>query len=187
MRRLRCTARASIPASWSPSCWRTSGDSSRCHCRRARRWPPSRWWRVRRRSPLPPPRRRRGWRSATSRRTARRSRRASHCSRRCSRSDWRGGGGGRGGGGARGRAGEVDGLEERLALVEEGVRRRGAIALGLCVLLCTRAALDLHEGALEVALDRARAATEVSAESEFSVLRAESLVLLAAALRERGD
>jgi DNA-binding CsgD family transcriptional regulator len=59
---------------------------------------------------------------------------------------------------ALGLAGHVDGLEERLALVEDGVRRRGAIALGLCVLLCTRAALDLHEGAIDAALAHASAA-----------------------------
>jgi DNA-binding CsgD family transcriptional regulator len=88
---------------------------------------------------------------------------------------------------ALGLAGHVDGLEERLALVEDGVRRRGAIALGLCVLLCTRAALDLHEGAIDAALAHASAAVEVSAESQFSVPRAQSLVLLAAARRERGD
>ena len=88
---------------------------------------------------------------------------------------------------ALGLAGDVDGLAERLALVEDGVRRRGAIALGLCVLLCTRAALDLHEGAIDGALAHASAAAEVSAESQFSVPRAQSLVLLAAALRERGD
>jgi len=88
---------------------------------------------------------------------------------------------------ALGLAGDVDGLEERLGLVEDGVRRRGALALGLCVLLCTRASLALHDGAIDAALEHARAAAEISAESEFGVPRAQSVVLLAAALRERGE
>jgi DNA-binding CsgD family transcriptional regulator len=82
---------------------------------------------------------------------------------------------------------DTDRLEEHFALVEEGVRRRGALALGLAVLLCTRAKLALHCGALEAAADHARAAVALTAETRFPVLRAQSLVLLAGALRTQGE
>jgi DNA-binding CsgD family transcriptional regulator len=88
---------------------------------------------------------------------------------------------------ALGLAEEGDRLEDRFALIEDGVRRRGALALGLSLSLDSRARLDLHHGALDAAVDRAGAACSLTAEAPFSILRASSLVTLAAALRSRGD
>jgi AAA ATPase domain len=79
-----------------------------------------------------------------------------------------------------------DRLEERLAMVEEGVRERGALALGLAVLRCTQAQLALHAGVLPIAEEQARAATAITAETSFPLLRAQSLALLATTLRRSG-
>ena len=84
-------------------------------------------------------------------------------------------------------ADEPGGLEERLALAERGVRERGAFALGWANGLCARAMLELRGGPLDAAVDHARAAVELTREGAFTVPRAQSLVLLAAALRQRGD
>jgi DNA-binding CsgD family transcriptional regulator len=80
-----------------------------------------------------------------------------------------------------------DPLEERFALIEDGVRRRGAVAFGLSILLFTRGMWELHRGVLDAALEHALAATEVTAETPFPLLRAHSLVLLAGALRTSGE
>jgi hypothetical protein len=48
---------------------------------------------------------------------------------------------------------QSDPLQERFALIEEGVRRRGALALGLTMLLCTRGMFELHQGALGAAIE----------------------------------
>jgi hypothetical protein len=80
---------------------------------------------------------------------------------------------------ALGLAEEGDRLEERFALIEDGVRRRGAFALGLSLSLYTRAMLDLYHGALDAAVDRAGAACRLTAEAPFPMLRASSLVTLA--------
>jgi DNA-binding CsgD family transcriptional regulator len=82
---------------------------------------------------------------------------------------------------------QSDPLEERFALIEDGVQRRGALALGLSILLFTRGMWELHRGVLDAALEHARAATEVTAETPFPVLRAQSLVLLGDALRSCGE
>ena len=82
---------------------------------------------------------------------------------------------------------EDGGLDERLALAERGMRERGSFALGLWNVLSMRAMLALRAGPLEAAVDHARAAVDLSAESSFTVPRAHSAVLLAAALRARGD
>ena len=78
-------------------------------------------------------------------------------------------------------------LEERLALAERGVRERGAFALGWANGLSVRAMLVIRGGPLEAAVDHARAAVELTGEGAFTVPRAGSLVLLVAALRERGE
>jgi DNA-binding CsgD family transcriptional regulator len=80
-----------------------------------------------------------------------------------------------------------DQLGERLAMVEEGVRKRGALALGLAMLRCTQAQLALHAGDLPSAQEQARAATAITAETSFPLLHAQSLALLAAALRKSGE
>jgi DNA-binding CsgD family transcriptional regulator len=78
-------------------------------------------------------------------------------------------------------------LEERLALAERGIRERGAFALGWANGLSVRAMLAIRGGPLEAAVDYARAAVELTREGAVTVPRAGSLVLLAAALRERGE
>jgi DNA-binding CsgD family transcriptional regulator/tetratricopeptide (TPR) repeat protein len=78
-------------------------------------------------------------------------------------------------------------LEERLALAERGVRERGSFAFGWANGLSVRAMLAIRGGSLEAAVDHARAAVDLTGEGAFTVPRAGSLVLLAAALRERGE
>jgi ATP/maltotriose-dependent transcriptional regulator MalT len=84
-------------------------------------------------------------------------------------------------------ADEADGIEERLTLAERGARERGAFALGWADGLGVRAILALRGGRLEAALEHARAAVELTGDGAYTVPRAQSLVLLAAALRERGE
>jgi DNA-binding CsgD family transcriptional regulator len=84
-------------------------------------------------------------------------------------------------------ADEADGIEERLTLAERGLRERGAFALGWANGLSLRAMLELRGGQLEAAVDHARAAVNLTREGAYTVARPQSLVLLGAALRERGD
>jgi DNA-binding CsgD family transcriptional regulator/tetratricopeptide (TPR) repeat protein len=84
-------------------------------------------------------------------------------------------------------ADEGAGIDERLAVAERGVRERGAFATGWANGQCARAMLALRGGPLDAALDHARTAVELTRDSAFTMPRAQSLVLLAAALRERGD
>jgi DNA-binding CsgD family transcriptional regulator len=88
---------------------------------------------------------------------------------------------------ALGLADGFDHLEERLAMVEAGVRERGALALGLAMVRCTQAQLALHAGDLPRAEEHARAAAAITAETSFPLLRAQSLALLAATLRRAGN
>ncbi len=78
-------------------------------------------------------------------------------------------------------------IGEHLALAERGVRERGAFATGWANGQCARAALALRAGPLDAALDHARIAVELTREGAFTMPRAQSLVLLAMALRERGE
>ena len=84
-------------------------------------------------------------------------------------------------------ADEGGGIDERLALAERGVRERAAFATGWANGQCARAMLALRGGPLDAALDHARTAVELTRDGAFTMPRAQSLVLLAAALRERGD
>jgi DNA-binding CsgD family transcriptional regulator len=84
-------------------------------------------------------------------------------------------------------ADEGGGIDERLTLAERGVRERGAFATGWANGQCARAMLALRGGPLDAALDHARTAVELTRDGAFTMPRAQALVLLAAALRERGD
>lgn len=82
---------------------------------------------------------------------------------------------------------DLDGIEQRLQLAEDGVRHRGAVTLGVGNALCARSVLALITGAPGDAADLARGAVELLTGSAFTVLQAQSVVLLASALRERGE